>query len=270
MTRENRGDESRYSDLLVVPQGSDNVEGSLEVLRTEIVAACAMSERVKTRLLQAIHAQGTQSLSPFQLEILLDAASVLGRRLQRLRSESANLEQAIQQMDVDLAQLRAAAERDPLTGLLNRRGLFRLLGPLMRQQDTMNRPVAMVVLDIDDFKEINDQYGHPMGDEVLCRLAAHFQVSVRQHDLVARLGGDEFVVVLSDVSEEGALRIAERLKFSGNLTKGEVICPVTVSGGFARSLMGMDPFELLSLADQALYTAKSLGKDTLSVFREQV
>lgn len=165
-----------------------------------------------------------------------------------------------------LAEQRREAELDPLTGLLNRRGGDRRLrAALARMVD--QGPVAVVVADADGFKEINDRFGHPAGDEVLKAIAGRMRATIRNGDDVARLGGDEFIVVAWVDGREEALAIAERcvatvaepIRSSSGIPH-----QVTLSAGVAVAVPGgvADPDALLEAADRALYRAKAEGGNT--------
>ena len=160
--------------------------------------------------------------------------------------------------------MRAAASEDALTGLLNRRGFEAdaetlLAAPL----DGSPRRCALLYLDLDRFKRVNDEIGHEAGDLMLCEFAARLQRCTRGPDLVARLGGDEFVVLLPESDEEGALWVAQRLL---ELSREPVRIGVrahacTPSIGIAlHPRHGDDLKALLHAADRAMYAAKSEGR----------
>lgn len=162
-------------------------------------------------------------------------------------------------------ELHTLATQDPLTGLLNRRGLT---DGLERQFRSRRRGLShLLIVDIDHFKQINDNYGHQTGDLILCRIAEVLQKTVRRGDLVCRLGGEEFVVVLVNCDREGAMGLAERLLAAIAQTQvpgaeaGEVIqCTATigVSMGFASTQL-LDEF--MRQADAAMYRGKVAGRN---------
>jgi diguanylate cyclase (GGDEF)-like protein len=157
-------------------------------------------------------------------------------------------------------QVKCLAIRDGLTGLYNHRHFWELLNREVELARRYGRPLSLLFLDIDDFKNINDTLGHPQGDLVLKKLAAYLEGSVRQADLVCRYGGEEFVVVLSQTSPEQGRVLAERLR-SG--IAGEL--KITVSIGLAGLEPGMDAENLVKVADAALYRAKQSGKNRVCV-----
>ena len=160
--------------------------------------------------------------------------------------------------------VQSAAQSDPLTGLANRALLSDRLQLALARTRRHGTPVAVLYLDIDRFKDINDRFGHASGDTLLQDFAARLRSSVRATDTVARFGGDEFVVLLEDVKERGhAVRIAEKIVHEARqplrLSDHEVVA--TVSVGVAYSEAGVDPDQLLKRADAALYEAKAAGRD---------
>ena len=156
---------------------------------------------------------------------------------------------------------------DPLTGLFNRRYMESHLTRLVDQAAARGKPLALMVIDIDYFKSINDNYGHDAGDDVLRDFAMRLKRSIRGIDLACRLGGEEFVIVMPETDTAVAAMVAERLRrriaaepFA--IQQGAETIPVTISIGIA-SLRGRDDCaaHLLKRADQALYRAKRDGRN---------
>jgi diguanylate cyclase (GGDEF)-like protein len=170
------------------------------------------------------------------------------------------------------SELVQQARTDGLTGALNRRALEdaaeRELSRSLRQQ----RPMCLLLLDVDDFKRLNDRFGHAAGDLVLKRAVAQVNANLRAQDLVARTGGEEFAVMLPDTSMEMALIVAERVRLgleSMRFPFGSPDMHVSVSIGVAESWMDGDIFEeLIQRADAAMYSAKRAGKNRVMVFDE--
>ncbi len=175
--------------------------------------------------------------------------------------------QAIEQARADNARLEALAHTDPLTLLLNRRALtVRTISELDRVR-RYNSPLTMLMVDLDHFKQINDTYGHLIGDDVLRGISTILQNSVRTVDMVARFGGEEFVIVMPETDERGAVRFAERIRrrvedYKFIASDGTRI-PVTVSIGVA---IFPAPYvdtidDLFARADAAMYQAKASGRN---------
>jgi diguanylate cyclase (GGDEF)-like protein/PAS domain S-box-containing protein len=162
------------------------------------------------------------------------------------------------------AEIIHQAFHDPLTKLANR-ALFtdRLVHALDRSKRT-GEPVAVLLVDLDDFKPINDTYGHQAGDTVLVELADRLRTEVRESDTAARLGGDEFAVIVEDASDvAGLAALASRLQvaMSGPVLLGPLdVCTVGVSIGVARSSVSSTPDTVIRRADEALYEVKFSGK----------
>ncbi len=151
---------------------------------------------------------------------------------------------------------------DPLTGLINRRELLTQVKKVTSQVTRNASTFALISIDIDFFKRVNDAYGHQVGDSVLVKLADIFMSNRRAHDLVARVGGEEFILLLPDIDEEGAFRLAEKLRINIEENPIENI-PVTISIGLVVSDKNHTiNFEtLLSLSDKALFDAKRTGRN---------
>lgn len=173
----------------------------------------------------------------------------------RLRRSRAEVESAH-------AVLGTLAVTDSLTGLFNRKKLDEILVEEFARFRSDRRPFALLLLDLDNFKALNDSYSHAAGDQVLVRVAAILKQSVRDVDYVARYGGEEFVAVLTDTPLDAALEIAERIR-SGvdtSFRAGNEMIAVTTSVGVVQSREGDDgPETMLFRADHALYEAKRGG-----------
>jgi len=165
-------------------------------------------------------------------------------------------------------QMEQMATTDGLTGLTNHRVFQDVLLREIERAERMPANISLIMVDIDHFKNINDTYGHPIGDEVLRQLAKLLHDSVRSIDMAARYGGEEFALVLINTDERGALKFSERLRKSAASMKipadGETI-QITVSLGLAsypRDTRNKD--ELIELADTALYHSKENGRNRVT------
>jgi two-component system cell cycle response regulator len=164
---------------------------------------------------------------------------------------------------------------DELTGLYNRRYLFAHLNEVLGRMAEGGNETALMLFDIDHFKQVNDRFGHPAGDEVLRDLAARAMRQVRSVDLVGRLGGEEFVVVMPETSLSGAVVVAERLRVAVAdepfiLQDNGGKLPITVSVGIAVTGKTTDTLEsLLKRADEALYAAKNAGRNRVVAFPDK-
>ncbi len=160
-----------------------------------------------------------------------------------------------------LALSQRLAAVDGLTGLFNRRFLDIYLSKELNRARRHGEIFSVLFVDLDDFKQINDQHGHGVGDQVLAAVAREIQALLRQEDFAARYGGEEFLVVLPHTGEEGAARFAERLTERLAVVELPRDLSVTYSGGIAAyPVHGSTARDLLHLADAALYQAKINGK----------
>lgn len=162
--------------------------------------------------------------------------------------------------------LKDISIRDGLTGLLNHREFYRRLREELERSRRYNRAFCLLMLDLDRFKEVNDTYGHLVGDETLCSVAALIREEVRMVDLVARYGGEEFAIILPETSYAGGVHIAERIRQTIESQKiscaGGVAVNVTVSIGIAVfPVDGRTEETLMAAADEALYMAKHTGRN---------
>ncbi len=171
---------------------------------------------------------------------------------------------------VDNIHLHHEAQRlsttDALTGLWNFRYLSMSLAREIERSTRFDRPLAVLMLDLDHFKQVNDAHGHPRGDTVLRERARRGQEQIREVDTFARYGGEEFVVVLPETSVEGAAQLAERICVAVRRqpfrVEGEEPLDISVSiGGAAFPQHGQTPATLMRAADKALYVAKGAGRD---------
>jgi diguanylate cyclase (GGDEF)-like protein len=174
---------------------------------------------------------------------------------------------------LDNAQIRASlehqAQTDSLTGLFNHRSFHERLLNALQSASRTHRPVAVLMLDIDNFKRVNDVHGHGVGDEVLRRLAETLRNCVRPDDVVCRLGGEEFGVIMSACDGQDAVRVAERIVARAGEVEMPAVGSVTVSVGLARGPEhAMNPRELTACAEAAMMTAKAQGKNRIVLYED--
>lgn len=151
------------------------------------------------------------------------------------------------------------AHTDSLTGVPNRRYLLSEIGHELERSQRYEHPMALILIDLDRFKQVNDRHGHEMGDRVLQQVAQRIQRSIRQSDRMGRWGGEEFLVLLSEAGLEEATQLAERLREELKQPLMEGLEPLSASLGIAVAQPGDTPDRLINRADQAMYAAKRAG-----------
>jgi diguanylate cyclase (GGDEF)-like protein len=161
-----------------------------------------------------------------------------------------------------LANLHEASSRDALTGLYNRRSMIEQLVRQWQRHRRTQAPLAIMTIDLDQFKRINDTLGHTAGDSVLVHLAKLLQSHVRGEDIVGRIGGEEFMLLLPDTEPQQAISLAERLRV---LVRAEAL-GTTISVGIALAhSVDKDPESMIARADAALFRAKEAGRNRIEV-----
>ena len=210
--------------------------------RAGTAAAAAVVMAAAAAPLVTLH--GWRSLPGSALALLVPAASVAVTLAMRERLES------------EREAMRRSALTDPLTGVANRRSLLYRIEYEIARHNRARRPFGVVMIDLDGFKQLNDRFGHPAGDDLLRDVAAAIMRVVRDQDTVARMGGDEFCVLAPETDPSGTHQLAERvLEAVASVTAG--IDQLAASAGTATfPLDGKSPTELLGAADELLLDAK--------------
>lgn len=174
-----------------------------------------------------------------------------------------------------LARLREHIEhltllqgQDALTGLANRRGFDQAMAMEVERSSRFKAPLTLCIMDLDNFKAVNDTHGHPCGDEVIRTMASILLAEKRMIDTAARIGGEEFALLLPGTGQARALKLLERIQSviqDTRITCGEIRLTMTMSMGVAsyRGKLAPDPVKLLAEADKALYRAKRAGKNRI-------
>jgi len=250
-------------DLLIVSLGLDHFDGlrlcsqvrSLERTRNLPILAIADADN-NTRLVRALEIGVNDYLTR-----PIDKNELMARTRTQIRKKryTERLRDNVQ-MSIEMAIT------DALTGLFNRRYMESHVGTLVEQASARGKPLAVLVLDIDYFKSINDTHGHDAGDDVLREFAIRIKKSIRGIDLACRYGGEEFVVVMPETDMAVATMVAERLRrrIAGEpfaIQQGAGNVEVTISIGIAALGPGENAGAVLKRADQALYRAKRDGRN---------
>lgn len=174
------------------------------------------------------------------------------------------------QLELMLSRMSDLAMVDELTGLKNRRSFFDDIDPVIAGSRRRGKPVAVALLDLDHFKDVNDTHGHAIGDDVLRSVARRIEETLRQEQIVGRIGGEEFVVLLPDTTPQQALVAIERVRKavgeSSIKVTGDGEVWITVSGGIAPLPEGTTVATAMQHADKAMYRAKALGRNRVEVY----
>jgi diguanylate cyclase (GGDEF)-like protein len=199
--------------------------------------------------------------------VTFDDETQLFKANEKLTSTLKALEQFQVEIERKNVELERLANHDFLTGCLNRRAFSERAVAMFERSRNERKPMALLMLDIDYFKSVNDRFGHPVGDRVIRGLGTLLLSTSRARDLVGRFGGEEFVVALPDTGYDAAYNIAERIRIAveeevTNSMSDIPGCVVTVSVGFATISPAYPNIEfMLNKADEALYTAKQSGRN---------
>ncbi|PPU08016.1 ligand-binding sensor domain-containing diguanylate cyclase [Xanthomonas arboricola] len=187
------------------------------------------------------------------------------RELEQLVAErTAELEQDKRELEAARAELALKATHDELTGLLNRAGILHALRGMLARADSSARPLAVVLIDLDHFKLVNDQHGHLAGDAVLAEVGRRLDALVRGDDRIGRYGGEELLALLPGLSAEATHRLqALHRGICGDYLIDGGVLPVTCSAGVAWFQAGETLEQLLARADAALYRAKRSGRNRI-------
>lgn len=295
MAQEERGHEDFWNKLLALAQETElpQVFDNPPMIEKELVA---ISDRADRLLAQIDHSVGLHDafMAAYKLEFTLlhpaferlfayaktfdtteNPADQYERHINRFLNtmchylDESSLEfellcETIRNLWQSNRSLAFISSVDELSGVLNRRGFFDAVQPLAYLAQRKRLEIGIIMVDIDDFKKINDTFGHQTGDAVLQKVAHDLQKSVRTSDIVGRYGGEEFIIYLSSVDEESIMRVGEKLRHVVE-KKVEKIPPVTVSIGGVTGLLEHDVhnelMDLIHSADQQLYSAKQQGKN---------
>ncbi len=208
------------------------------------------------------------------LEVSFKASGELGELVDSFNSMSLSLKNSMEELSAVNSQLMILTITDPLTGRHNRRYIVDRIDSELKLVKRTNRPLSIIMLDLDYFKKYNDKYGHIAGDEALRKLGDLFRESTRESDVVARYGGEEFLIMMPHTDKEGALKAAENLRAAVEeavFTPGGKKTKITVSLGVAAAPSdGMAFDDLVEAADLAMYAAKKAGRNRVYSFNEQL
>ncbi len=200
---------------------------------------------------------------------ILDSNRALGEQLASARDHLKTIQTDTQQLSDELNRVHLLSLTDELTNLPNRRAFIRRLDDEVARVQRYGNPLTLVIIDLDDFKAVNDKLGHAAGDAVLRSFSSNVLSTFRHHDMVTRYGGEEFAILLPNTDSEGALhalRKVQKRAAESSCTHGNAALPMpTFSAGIALHKPGETPSNLIERADSALYRAKHLGRNRLEM-----
>lgn len=262
----------------VIERAHDRLLGELDTVLTLLKQEQASLESY-TRLLGET-AMRINTKSNFSTDLIRNAITLLsdatGDTMAHGERTVGDMEQRSQEMDQvrrELDEYKRIANTDSLTRLSNRRAFDEKLATVFDNPPSL--PVtALVLADIDNFKKINDSYGHPVGDKILATVASVIRSNVRKDVFVARTGGEEFAVVIQGNTPDEVAIVCERVRRAletrafRNSRSGVNYGPVTISLGYAMASQAADPVELYAKADTALYMAKNAGRNRTVLYDE--
>jgi len=266
--------------------GAKCAEQLKDIYRT-LQRSYGFNEEDITKIIDAVAEKTVEILSYFEIDagnmkpysqLLIDANEALGKLNVSYEQAILELKRSNDRMEILAIELQAANEKlrelatkDGLTGLYNHRHFQEALEKEINRSLRNETPLSLVLMDIDNFKSINDQYGHPVGDIVLKRLAATLQETIRDTDLLARYGGEEFSVILPETDLKGGALLAERLRRAVEVletTSEDYSIQATISLGvttYAPSTGSKGMTEFITAADKGLYHSKETGRNKISL-----
>lgn len=257
---ENEQNIIKFAEELVNDRNADLLE--VKKCLTDLIDAYNRSYREQKCLIR---------VSDRQQEYLREVKDELLSKTLLLECQAVDLKVLNEDLEKEIAirkkaekELRILANTDVLTGVNNRRRFMELLKNEISRVNRTKRPLSIMMLDIDFFKKVNDNYGHAVGDIVLCHFVDVVQDCVRDIDIIGRMGGEEFVVMLPETPQEKAATAAERIRLA--VAKREIVLPqekfnISVSIGVAQFQKGESSDMLLNRADEAMYRAKENGRN---------
>lgn len=212
------------------------------------------------------HTTSMELISAIAKNIILETKAI-ATDSQSLKKQMETTASEIISLKKQLEGIKQAAKTDMLTGLLNRRGFDEAMHEALMNSDNRNRPLSIIMADIDHFKKVNDTHGHLIGDNVLKILSKLLKKQIKGKDTAARFGGEEFIIILPETSLKGAFAVAEQIRETLQAIRwttkgsGKAIGTITISLGVAQYKVDDSVESLVSRADHALYAAKKSGRN---------
>jgi diguanylate cyclase (GGDEF)-like protein len=243
--------------------------------RQELTARLSLPAAEIEAIMQEIGASAKDAALMLDLQIGQNRSyqEILDEAQEALVHLSLQTQKQVQVIQKEVETLQVKATTDPLTGLANRARFDEFFEQQFQRAFTHQRPLSLIIIDIDHFKKVNDTHGHQGGDEVLRHVGRLLRNAVRNIDLAARYGGEEFALVLTETDTAVAAQRAEgiRTRLAAEVVEfGEIKISVTMSAGVAgtdRGRVFKEPAQLTNAADRAVYAAKAAGRNCIRVFK---
>ncbi|SFK40023.1 GGDEF domain-containing protein [Methylophaga sulfidovorans] len=245
-----------------------DVEQTMVELRTDVEGAVDFVE-IKSVLSQRLDHLNEQITNYQQADNTRFTESQ--KQIEALTLRLHVMESEANELRLATSKARALAMKDPLTGIWNRQALTEVLQTEYSRWARYQKPLTMVVWDVDYFKAVNDKFGHSAGDVVLKTIARIFKDSTRQADFIARFGGEEFVGLFPEISLEQGLEMANKVRLTIENTQFQhngISVPITASAGLATFEKGDTIEDVFTRADKALYEAKGQGRNNCQIERK--
>ncbi|MEW6263152.1 MAG: GGDEF domain-containing protein [Thermodesulfobacteriota bacterium] len=262
--------EALESHTRALNQAEDNFQAMTLAVVKELILSIAHTSQYSQSLQKHVkNLEAARDLTAVQYTVaaLIEETGGILKNQDTLKQQLERSSQELKQLQEELRRREALVHTDELTKLDNRRSFNQRLDEEFRRAQRYHGQLSLILLDLDDFKKVNDAWGHLVGDRLLAVTAKAIKLAVRGFDFTARFGGEEFAVICPETDLAGARIVAERLRTAIDVTnftvKGKVI-PITISAGVATLRADDNPERLVDRADQALYVAKQKGKNLVA------
>jgi diguanylate cyclase len=264
-----KSDEELKSAYQVLFRVSDVLDGMAET-SDMLMADLARGGEAMNSSLDALRATTDRKRLEEVLNELIESTDSVCQTVTASHDDLREMKQAIEKIQTDLAINRKTLEQDPLTGALNRQGLEHMLSKEVKRARRASHPLSVAILDLDEFKQVNDRHGHLVGDKVLVHFASVLKAVLRESDTLVRYGGEEFLLLLPETTGDGARFLVDRLRQVNAKTPffhQASHIDIRFSTGAAQLKPEENGHAMLIRADEAMYRAKHAGRDQV-VFAE--
>ncbi len=251
---------SAYQVLFRVSDVLDGMSDTSETLLEDLVRG----GEVMSQSLDALRSRTDPTAVKEVLSTLIESTDSVCQTVSNSHRDLQELKSAVDKIQSDLAINRKTLEQDPLTGALNRQGLEHMLAREVKRARRGQLALSVAIIDLDDFKQVNDRFGHLVGDKVLVHFASVTKAVLRESDLLVRYGGEEFLLLLPETDLNGARFLIDRLRQVNLKTPffhQSQHVDIRFSAGVAELKMEENGHAMLIRADEAMYRAKHEGRD---------